>query len=146
MLTILLKERESQVVWHYRNSDPEFGSWKANQLVAELYELLSNLPVEIHHGKKIVEANSNQVNKGVVLEHFIFINQNDGVLCVGDDETDESMFRLRDDRIISINVGNNSNTTAKFHIYNPIAFRNYLVKCLEKLYPEHNLPGANAAR
>jgi trehalose 6-phosphate synthase/phosphatase len=141
-----VEEKTSSVVWHYRNSDPEFGSWKANQLVAELYEMLCNLPVEIHHGKKIVEVSSNQINKGMVLEHFIFVNQYDGVLCAGDDETDESMFRIRDDKIISINIGNNPKTTAKFHIANPKAFRNFLMKCLEKLSSKHNFPRVTAAR
>lgn len=126
-----VEEKTSSVVWHYRDADPEFGTRKANQLVAELYEMLSNLPVEIHHGKKIVEVSSNQINKGIVLEHFVFVNQYDGVLCAGDDETDESMFRIRDDNIISINVGNNPNTAAKFHIANPKAFRNYLMKALQ---------------
>jgi trehalose 6-phosphate synthase/phosphatase len=140
-----VEEKTSSVVWHYRNSDPEFGTWKANQLVAELFEMLSNVPVEIHHGKKIVEVSSNQINKGMVLEHFMFANQYGGVLCAGDDETDESMFRIKDDKIISINVGNNPNTTAKFRIANPKAFRNYLMKCLEKFSTEHNLPGGKAA-
>ncbi len=65
-----VEEKTSSVVWHYRRSDPEFGTWKANQLVAELYEMLSNLPVEIHHGQKIVEVGSIQINKGMIMEHF----------------------------------------------------------------------------
>jgi trehalose 6-phosphate synthase/phosphatase len=130
-----VEEKTSSVVWHYRNSDPEFGTWKANQLVAELYEMLSNLPVEIHHGKKIVEISSNQVNKGMVLENFMFVNHYDGILCAGDDETDESMFRLRDDKIISIHIGNNPKTAAKFNISTPSAFRNFLLECLEKFSP-----------
>ena len=88
-----IEEKTSSVVWHYRNSDPEFGNWKAHQLVAELYEMLSNLPVEIHHGQKIVEVGSMQLNKGIVLAHFVQLNRYDAVLCAGDDETDESMFR-----------------------------------------------------
>jgi trehalose 6-phosphate synthase/phosphatase len=133
-----VEEKTSSVVWHYRNSDPEFGTWKANQLVAELFEMLSNVPVEIHHGKKIVEVSSNQINKGMALEHFMFANLYDGVLCAGDDETDESMFRVKDDKIISINVGNNPNTAAKFRIASPKALRDYLMKCLEILPCEHN--------
>jgi len=139
-----VEEKTSSVVWHYRNSDPEFGSWKANQLAVELYEMLSNLPVEIRHGKKIVEVSSNQVNKGMVLEHFMYVNQYDGVICAGDDETDESMFRTKDDSIFSIHVGNNPKTAAKFRIANPKAFRNYLMNCLEKLIPEPNHPKAKA--
>jgi trehalose 6-phosphate synthase/phosphatase len=132
----VVEEKTSSVVWHYRNSDPEFGGWKANQLVAELYEMLSNLPVEIRHGKKIVEVSSNQINKGMVLEHFMLVNQYDGVLCAGDDETDESMYRIKDASIVSINVGSNPESAAKYSITNPKAFRNYLMKCHNKLVPE----------
>lgn len=128
-----VEEKKSSVVWHFRNSDPDFGAWKANQLVAQLSEMLSNLPVEIHHGKKIVEVNSNKINKGMVLEHFMFVNSYDCVLCSGDDETDESMFRLKDDKIISIHIGNNPKTSAKFRIDNPRAFRVFLLKFIEKL-------------
>jgi trehalose-6-phosphatase len=92
--------------------------------VAELFETLSNIPVEIHHGKKIVEISSNQINKSMALEHLMFANPYDSVLRAGDDETDESMFRVKDDKIISINVGNNPNTAAKLRIASPKALRN----------------------
>ena len=129
-----IEEKTSSVVWHYRNSDPEFGSWKAHQLMAELYEMLSNLPVEIHHGKKIVEVGSIQINKGSVLEHFMLLNNYDAVLCAGDDETDESMFRVSADRIISIKIGK-ENTAAKFRVSSPRAFRKFLKQTLDELAP-----------
>jgi trehalose 6-phosphate synthase/phosphatase len=120
-----IEEKTSSVVWHYRGADPEFGNWKANQLVAELYEVLSNLPVEIHHGKKIVEVGSIQINKGRVMEYFLLSNNYDAVLCAGDDETDESMFRLDDKRIVSVKIGRGE-TSAKFRVNNPEQFRNLL--------------------
>jgi trehalose 6-phosphate synthase/phosphatase len=127
-----IEEKTSSVVWHYRNADPEFGTWKAHQLVAELYEMLSNLPVEIHHGKKIVEVGSIQINKGSVLEHFMMLNKYDAVLCAGDDETDESMFRLNADNIISIKVGK-EDSAAKYRVSSPRAFRDFLAKAIDKL-------------
>jgi trehalose 6-phosphate synthase/phosphatase len=102
--------------------------------VAELCEMLSNLPVEIHHGKKIVEVSSIQINKGNVLEHFMLLNNYDVVLCAGDDETDESMFRVNDDRIISIKIGR-ENTAAKFRISSPRAFRQFLTQTIDELPP-----------
>jgi trehalose 6-phosphate synthase/phosphatase len=129
-----IEEKTSSVVWHFRNSDPEFGGWKAHQLVAELCEMLSNLPVEIHHGKKIVEVSSIQINKGNVLEHFMLLNNYDVVLCAGDDETDESMFRVNDDRIISIKIGR-ENTAAKFRMSSPRAFRQFLTQTIDELPP-----------
>ncbi len=129
-----IEEKTSSVVWHYRNSDPEFGNWKAIQLVAELYEMLSNLPVEIHHGQKIVEVGSMQLNKGIVLAHFVHLNKYDAVLCAGDDETDESMFRYADGaEMFSIKVGNGADTTAKFRVSGPKAFRAFLFDLLDKL-------------
>jgi trehalose 6-phosphate synthase/phosphatase len=126
-----IEEKTSSVVWHYRNSDPEFGIWKAHQLTAELYEMLSNLPVEIHHGKKIVEVSSIQINKGSVLEHFMSLNKYDTVLCAGDDETDESMFRLKADNIISIKVGAGE-TAANYRVPNPRLFRELLTRAIDE--------------
>jgi len=129
-----IEEKTSSVVWHYRNSDPEFGNWKAHQLVAELYEMLSNLPVEIHHGLKIVEVGSMQLNKGIVLGHFAQLNHYDSILCAGDDETDESMFRYSDDaEMFSIKVGDSANTMAKFRTAGPKAFRAFLSQVLDRI-------------
>jgi len=126
----VIEEKTSSVVWHYRNSDPEFGSWKAHQLVAELYEMLSNLPVEIHHGKKIVEVSSIKINKGSVMEHFMLSNNYDVVVCAGDDETDESMFRLTADNIVSIKIGV-GDTAAGYRVSSPKAFRKFLAQVID---------------
>jgi len=127
-----VEEKTSSVVWHYRNSDPEFGRWKAHQLVAELYDMLTNLPVEIHHGKKIVEVSSIQINKGSVLEHFMLLNRYDAILCAGDDETDESMFRLNAEGIVSIKIGT-GDTAARFRVSSPRAFREFLAQTIDEL-------------
>jgi trehalose 6-phosphate synthase/phosphatase len=126
------EEKTSSVVWHYRNADPEFGTWKANQLVTELYEMLSNLPVEIRHGQKIVEVGSMQLNKGIVMEHFLLLNAYEAVLCAGDDETDENMFRIEAPEIISIKIGNEGETAAKFRVSSSKAFRAFLNQALDK--------------
>ena len=128
-----VEEKTSSVVWHYRNADPEFGSWKANQLVAELYEMLSNMPVVIHHGKKIVEISSIQINKGVVLEYFVRSRDYDAVLCAGDDETDESMFRLNDNRLITVKVGAGKETAAQYRTASVSAFRSFLTELIESM-------------
>ncbi|MDZ7579175.1 MAG: bifunctional alpha,alpha-trehalose-phosphate synthase (UDP-forming)/trehalose-phosphatase [Deltaproteobacteria bacterium] len=117
--------KTSSLVWHYRESDPEFGSWKAHQLVGELYDMLANLPVEVHHGKKIVEVGSIRINKGMVMEHLFSAKNYDVGLCAGDDETDESMFRKQETSLISIKVGEGA-TAAQFRCPSPKAFRQFL--------------------
>lgn len=114
--------KSTSVVWHYRESDPEYGTWKANQLTDELYEMLTNLPVEIHHGKKIVEVCSIQVNKGTAMDHFLSQTDYDWVVCIGDDETDESMFRLTNDTLVRVKVGDGA-TSADHRIGSPAQVR-----------------------
>jgi trehalose 6-phosphate synthase/phosphatase len=94
--------------------------------------MLSNLPVEIHHGKKIVEVGSIHINKGRMLEHFMMMNKYDTVICAGDDETDESMFRVHAENIISIKIGQ-EDTAAKFRVSGPKAFRAFLAQTIDKL-------------
>jgi trehalose 6-phosphate synthase/phosphatase len=124
-----VEEKNASVVWHYRGADVEFGAWKAHQLVIELQELLSNLPVEIHHGSKIVEISSILINNGVIVQHLKTLNRYDSVLCAGDDETDESMFRVSGERDISIKIGP-GDTAAKYRVPSPAALRDLLSQCL----------------
>lgn len=122
-----VEAKSASIVWHYRQSDPEYGLWKANQLVSELSTMMSNLPVEIHHGKKIVEVSSIQINKGCTVERFLKQNADCRLVCAGDDVTDESMFRITDPRITHIKVGKGE-TTAPYRIESPAAFRRFLIE------------------
>ena len=110
-----VEEKHSAIVWHYRQCDPEFGDWKARQLLSVLSELTTNLPVEVHHGKKIVEVSSVYVNKGIALKHFVEKKAYDLVLCAGDDQTDESMFRQEGFEQVSVKVGD-GDTHADFRV------------------------------
>jgi len=124
-----LEEKTASVVWHYAGADPEFGAWKAQQLVSSLQEMLSNLPVQIHHGKKIVEIASVHANKGAAVSYFMTKYRYEAALCAGDDETDEAMFRLSDDRLRSAKVGAGE-TAAAFRCPSPNAFRAFLHQLL----------------
>jgi trehalose 6-phosphate synthase/phosphatase len=100
-----VEEKRTSVVWHYRRADPEFGTFKAQKLMGELYEMVANMPVEIHHGKKIVEISSMSVSKGAALMRFLQEGDYDLAFCAGDDLTDETMFRIKDSRLLSVKVG-----------------------------------------
>jgi trehalose 6-phosphate synthase/phosphatase len=126
----LLEEKTASLVWHYRNADPDFGTWKAHQLVSELQEMLSNLPVKIHHGKKNVVIASIHANKGAMVSHIMAMKNYEIAFCAGDDDTDESMFRLSDERIIGLKIGDGRETGANFQFRSPKAFRSFLEKLL----------------
>ncbi len=89
-----IEEKRISLVWHYRQADPEFGSWRAHGLLTELTELAANLPVSIHHGNKIVEASSVLVSKGHAVDLLLQRWRPAEALVAGDDQTDETMFAL----------------------------------------------------
>lgn len=131
-----IEEKTSSLVWHYRKTDPEFGNWKAQQLMGHLLEILTNENVVVHQGKRIVEVSSNQVNKGEALKIFLQKNKYDLVVCAGDDKTDETMFKIKDPRIISIKIGSQE-TYANYRFLSPELFRNFLTQIVENERHDH---------
>ncbi len=127
-----VEEKISAVVWHYRRSDPEFGKLKAQQLISSLSEMMTNMPVEVHHGKKIVEVTSMQVNKGVALMKLTRGKKYDVILCAGDDQTDESMFRIENDKLLKIKVGK-GDTFADLRVASPAKFISMLSTAIKSI-------------
>jgi trehalose 6-phosphate synthase/phosphatase len=42
-----IEEKEFNLTWHYRNADPEFGSWQASELQVNLEKILSHMAVSV---------------------------------------------------------------------------------------------------
>jgi trehalose 6-phosphate synthase/phosphatase len=122
-----VEDKRTGLVWHYRQADPEFGRWKANQLVDELSIVAANNPVEIRHGRKIVEAASAHINKATAVTYILGQRDYHLILLAGDDSTDESMFRLaaHDPRMISVRVGEGE-TAAQCRLSTPSDLRQLL--------------------
>lgn len=121
-----VEEKRTSLVWHYRKTDPEFGTWKANQLTHELGTMMANEPVKIRHGRKIVEVTSSEVSKGAAIRRLLHETNYDLVLCAGDDQTDESMFEIDVPNLISIKIGAQP-SRARYRLHDPAAFRKFLL-------------------
>lgn len=92
-----IEEKKSSIVWHYRNADPDFGSFQAKECQSLLDNILSqnDLQVEVVVGKKNVEVRPLAINKGEIVHRILFGNPDtEYVYCAGDDKTDEDMFRF----------------------------------------------------
>ncbi|XAR51210.1 Alpha,alpha-trehalose-phosphate synthase (UDP-forming) [Bertholletia excelsa] len=92
-----IEQKESALVWHHGEADPDFGSWQAKELLDHLENVLANEPVVVKRGQHIVEVKPQGVSKGIVVESLIASIEKRGklpdfVLCVGDDRSDEDMF------------------------------------------------------
>lgn len=121
-----IEDKRTSLVWHYRRADPEFGQWKAKQLATDLSAMLSNEPVVVRHGRKIVEVTASQVNKGAAVVRCLEERNYDLVLVTGDDATDESMFRLDLPNLISLRVGDAEDSHAQYSVAGPRELRRFL--------------------
>jgi trehalose 6-phosphate synthase/phosphatase len=130
-----IEEKKSSLTWHYRKADPEFGLYNARQLMQLFVEMLSNMPVEVHHGKKIVEVKSIHANKGTALMKFAGKKSKyDFVLCAGDDTTDENMFKVKDERLFKIKVGDSATQThAQYFVDSPKEFVSILSTVIKNI-------------
>ncbi len=88
-------ERKScSVAFHYREAEPEYGAWRAHELLNDLGQHLAGAPAEILLGQRVVEVRASGVDKGVYVRS-VFPNgkeSNRFVLGLGDDRTDHDLL------------------------------------------------------
>lgn len=100
--------KEASIVWHFRQSPTDFAEFRAKKLDEELQVGLANQPVTVTIGSKIVEAKAVECNKGSFLR-WLMDSENTPedtlFICIGDDRTDEDMFKILENKGISVKVG-----------------------------------------
>uniref|UniRef100_A0A1J3EW40 alpha,alpha-trehalose-phosphate synthase (UDP-forming) n=1 Tax=Noccaea caerulescens TaxID=107243 RepID=A0A1J3EW40_NOCCA len=89
--------KESALVWHHQDADPDFGACQAKELLDHLESVLANEPVVVKRGQHIVEVKPQGVSKGLAAEKVIrgMVERGEApemVMCIGDDRSDEDMF------------------------------------------------------
>ena len=88
-------ERKScSVAWHYRQAEPEYGSWRARELLNDLHQHLAGAPAEILVGHQVVEVRALGVDKGVYVRSLFPDGKESThfVLGLGDDRTDHDLL------------------------------------------------------
>jgi len=100
-----IEEKEFSIVWHYRKSDPELASIRAKELIDDLVHFTANIDVLVLQGSKVVEVKNAGVNKGSATMHLIQKGCFDFILAIGDDWTDEDLFKALPETAYSIKVG-----------------------------------------
>jgi len=100
-----MEEKEYSIAWHYRQADPELASTRAIELIDELVEFTSNINVHVLHGNKVIEVRNAGADKGTAAKHLLSSASYDFILALGDDWTDEDMFKALPDYAYSIKVG-----------------------------------------
>lgn len=107
--------KETAVVWHYRNVNSWLASIREEELVKRLAEPCARQGLQIMKGNKIVEIKSPAYTKGSEVKRLMAKDDYDFILAIGDDVTDEDMFRALPPWAITIKIGSISDY-ARFNL------------------------------
>src|SRR3972149_2523851 len=84
----------ASIAWHYRCAPRDFGTRQAHELRMLLGDVLSNQPLEVREGKKVIEVRLRGISKGLVARQVEAETAPGTVIvAIGDDRTDEDLFR-----------------------------------------------------
>src|SRR5688500_2459659 len=102
-----IEEKDASVAFHYRRSDPAFAALRVKELMDYLVNFTANMDMQLVNGNKTLEMRNAGIDKGVAALHWLSkANQSSRfVLSIGDDVTDEDLFRVMPPGAYSIKVG-----------------------------------------
>ncbi len=120
-----IEEKNYSLAWHYRKTDPDFGSLRATELSEVLTSLIGTDDLSVLNGNKVMEVKSSNVNKGRASVRILGEDDYDFVFAIGDDWTDEFMFQELPESTVTVKVGRQK-TSAKFYVENTQKVRELL--------------------
>jgi len=121
----LLEEKEFSLAWHYRRADPDQASLRAKELLDDLAGFTRNIDVQVFEGNKVIEVRNSGVNKGTAALEWLSGHTPDFILGIGDDWTDEDLFRALPPTAYSVCVGL-ATTDARYYLSNHTVVRRVL--------------------
>jgi len=116
-----IEEKEYSLAWHYRNAELGEARRRRQELKDELKGLL--LPgrrLQILEGHRVMEIKQDGYNKGTAALKLISASTFDFILAVGDDQTDEDLFRALPAEAFTFKIGT-SPSLARYKLRDPLA-------------------------
>ncbi len=110
-----IEEKTYSLVWHYRKAQQGLGELRANELMNTLKYLATDKGLQLLPGDKVVEIKNIEVNKGKAALTLVEQHRYDLIMALGDDYTDEDIFKSLPEQAITIKVGTNL-SAAKFYL------------------------------
>jgi trehalose 6-phosphate synthase/phosphatase len=127
-----IEEKTYSLVWHYRNTQKGLGELRANELMNNLKYIVSDKGLQLLPGDMVLEIKNVEVNKGRAALMLVERKNYDFVIALGDDHTDEDVFKSLPDNAVTIKVGSNL-SAAKFYLRNPGEVRRLLSGFVEEM-------------
>ena len=143
----LVEEKDASIAWHYRQV-PVRGRREAALLTRELNVVLANSTATIIRGSRVVEVKDASTDKGLVVRELAAASPGARMLIMGDDVTDEDMFRSAPDGAATVHVGS-GRTEARMRLIGPDQVRKVLTELTDRLdlrvHPDRAEAAAGAA-
>ncbi|MBA2745914.1 MAG: bifunctional alpha,alpha-trehalose-phosphate synthase (UDP-forming)/trehalose-phosphatase [Flavisolibacter sp.] len=130
-----IEEKKSTLAWHYRNTHPELGFNRSRELSNSLIQLTTNTLLQVVDGNKVLEVRMVGVDKGISAMNLLNEIRPNFIMCLGDDTTDEDMFRSLKDKGYTIKVGRGS-TAAEYTIMSQPEVYPFLKRFVEPVKQE----------
>ena len=111
-----IEEKTNTIAWHYRNTHPDLGFNRSRELINNLSQLLQNTMFQVIDGNKVVEVRMAGYDKGVIAQKIVNEQHPDYTICIGDDTTDEDMFKALKDYAFTIKVSGGA-TAAQYSVF-----------------------------
>jgi len=122
-----IEEKEFSIAWHYRQIDKDLGEKRLREFRDVLLYLTANTELHVLEGNKVVEVKHAGVTKGKATLNWLQMDDWDFILAIGDDKTDEDMFRVLPPEAFSVKIGM-ENSEAKYHLVNTLEVRDFLTQ------------------
>ncbi len=100
-----VEEKMYSLSWHYRNADADLAALRSIELKNDLEESISNMPLQVIDGHKVVEIKRAGYSKGTAARKIIAGGDFDFLLAIGDDKTDEELFSALPEDAYTLKVG-----------------------------------------
>lgn len=100
-----LEVKETALAWHYRETDAWLGRLRAQQLVNSLISICLKQNLQIMQGNKVIEIKSPEFTKGSEVNRLLLATRYDFILAMGDDTTDDDMFKALPVTAVTVKIG-----------------------------------------
>lgn len=102
----MVEQKHASLAWHYRNAEQDIAAIRIHELKDNLAEMLKNeSKLEILDGNKVLEIKSIMYDKGTAASTYLKDDSFDFIMAVGDDKTDEDLFRAMPEHAVTIKIG-----------------------------------------
>lgn len=123
----LVEEKTNSLAWHYRKAGEATAEQTLAVLMAKLEDLAKEYNLRILRGNKVVEVQPVGIDKGASIRRWFDVNAYDFVLAMGDDVTDEDLFRAMPEGAWTIKIGEGG-TAAAHRLSDPQVARELLAR------------------